>query len=73
MQYRAIFSDADATSAGGPEGSDGAGSAAREHALSDAKPLARVLFSWAHHRVQFFVDRMQQLLPTCALTAGKGA
>lgn len=54
MQFRAIFS------------ADAAGSDASNGATPAAEQAAPVLFSWAHHRVQFYVDQMQELLPRCA-------
>jgi hypothetical protein len=55
MQFRAIFADA-----------AGDGAASGTDSGVAAKPVSPVLFSWAQHRVQFYVDRMQELLPTCA-------
>jgi hypothetical protein len=57
MQYRAIFSHPEpAMPSAAPGGSK-----------SEETTSPRVLFSWAHHRIQFYVDRMEQLLPMCAL------
>ena len=62
MQFRALFSDADGAAAGAAAPGANASAPARE------------VFGWAHHRVQFYVDRMHQLLPLCApLPATHGA
>lgn len=57
MQYRAIFSQ--------PEPATPSAASGGSKSAETTSP--RVLFSWAHHRIQFYVDRMQLLLPMCAL------
>ena len=64
MQYRAIFSDI----ASDESGADNSGTGGKGGGQDGGeRRMARVLFSWAQHRMQLYLEQMQQLLPMCAL------
>jgi conserved oligomeric Golgi complex subunit 8 len=61
MQYRALFTDSSVKADNGsavPMSS--AGTKAADHAGN-----SREIFGWVHHRVQFYVEQMGDLLPLC--------
>lgn len=67
MQYRAIFSEADPVASR---------TLARGESGRAAPPpratAARLLYSWAQHRVQLYVDTLELHLPRCATAGGSG-
>lgn len=68
MQFRAIFYDGDAADSAPPAAADTADPARSSGKLADAAATAvsPVLASWAQHRAQLYVERLDTLLATCA-------
>lgn len=63
MQYRALFS----TGSVKDEGNSAVSTGSVRLGGADAVEGFGEIFGWVHHRVQFYVEQMEELLPLCAL------